>query len=744
MTEKETQRIIDKANQAVEESSEAPMSLQEFIDKLVEDPNLARNAHQYLLDAIRYFGRRKVFEKGEEKKRYRFFDDPANDGEHAVFGNTDVLNQFVRNLEVVANSSDRMQKIILFVGPTATGKSEFKRCIVNGLREYSKTEEGKRYTCEWNSTNTVSRSDMTYGEPQSIQTEPGNWKRSPVQTNPISVVPKDVRDQIEQKFSGNKSISTGVGLDPLSQKEYDEIHKYYENEDGATFDNITDPQHFRARRYIIDETQGVGILTSEDDGSVKEKLLGSWMQSMLRELDSVGEKDPRAFSYDGVISQGNNGVSIVEDATKHIDVLVHLLNLPDESHTKIDKEIGFDVDTVPIFISNPDLLGKLQGSSTAGSGVEDSHKNDPMKAIKRRIIKYGFRYLTGLSNEARLLRKEIQGFTDDLRSESVDISDPMIIDNKEFAPHTIESVGLYNVITRLSDNELSDAEDLDLVDKALLYDRGYVDREDGGRLDIDDVDVKKSDDEGKYGIPVTYSRDVISNLVYSSEKDVYLPQEIIESLKENLSSTPVFSGKEANAFEECSDLIVDYIYERQEEDVIESILHDRNATEDAIEEYVDNLYEWYDDGEYDEYLLYDFERKHLGTDQSDYTNQEPDDSVSKLRVERIIRPINRYHWRQRNKEFELSEIEFSEIPALSSIIGNYSWSDVFSTYPNLDIVQWENPPENTETDRIKSKCVENMVDELEYSERSAEMTSEMVVNKYRDKLLNIKQDETDS
>lgn len=744
MSQKETEELIDKANKVIDEETEPPVSVEEFVQMLLDDPKLGRSAHQYLLDAIEYYGTRTVFERGEEKERYKFFDDPANEGEHAVLGNTDVLNAFVEDLRVIVNSDDRMQKIILFNGPTATGKSELKRCIVNGLKAYSRTDEGRRYTCDWNHITASSSRDMAYGDmAKGTMTGSGEWRTSPVQVNPIAILPKKVREDIANQIE-DYEILTGIDLDPFSQKEYDIIRQHYEESQAEDiFSSITSPDHVRIRRYTMDETQGIGILTAEDDGNVKERLLGSWMPTMLRELDSVGEKDPRAFSYDGVLSQGNSGVTVVEDATKHADILVHLLNVPDEGHAKIDKEIGFDVDTVPIFISNPDLvdqhLDELRGQQIP---LEDIHGVDPLKAIKRRIFQYEIKYLTSLTDEAELLRKEVNGFTENLRSGEFDQRDSMIINGTEFAPHTIQASALYNVVTRMSNEDVP--EGLDLADKALLYDRGYIDT-DKGRMDIEDFDLEDNLDDGKFGIPVTYTRDILSSLVHSGEEDVYLPQEALDILVEGLESAPVFGDQEAEQFKDRLACVERFVNEEQQEDVIEAILFDRTASESAVEEYIDNLYAWQeeDEEEYDEYLLKDFEKKHLGTVDSQYSGQKPNEEVVELREERIIFPLNRYNWRERDDKFEAADLELKEVPVLSSILGEYSWVDVFSAHPNLDPLQWEDPPENTMTLEIKNECIQNMVSEYGYTEESARKTANRVFDRNRDELQKIKEEVVD-
>ncbi len=46
---------------------------------------------------------------------------------------------------------------------------------------------------------------------------------------------------------------------------------------------------------------------------------------------------------------------------------------------------------------------------------------------------------------------------------------------EEFAPHAIEAAALYAVVTRLDEEDLPNG--LDLVDKALIYDKGTYRRE---------------------------------------------------------------------------------------------------------------------------------------------------------------------------------------------------------------------------------------------------------------------------
>jgi predicted Ser/Thr protein kinase len=657
-------------------------------------------------------------------------------------GNTKMLNKFVDELRMIANGDERMQKIILFNGPTATGKSELKRCVTNGLREYSKTDEGRKYTCEWNLSGLNQSSDLSYGDTN--RTNNSDWYKSPVQVNPLSVIPQKARMDLVDDLDYDYDIPFDMDLDPFSKTVYDKLVKNYASgRSNQIFSSITDKKHFRIRRYTVDKTKGIGVLNAEDDGSVKERLLGSWMPSMIKELDSKGQKDPRAFSYDGVLSQGNSGVMIIEDATRHADILAHLLNIPDESHAKIDQKIGFDIDTVPIFISNPDLVeNKLDSSSRQNIDMSDIHGNDPLKAVKRRIFQYQFKYLISLTYESKLLRRETNGKFG--ISDNVKPRDPVEINNTEFAPHTIEAATMYNVVSRLSAKDLPN--DLSLVGKAMLFDRGYIETDDG-KIDIEEFDIETKEEDGTFGIPVTYTRDIIRSLVHSSNREeIYLPNDLLDELNEGISSAPIFDEKEIDMFDKRLSEVRDYINKQQEDDVIDSILYERQVTDSAIEQYLDNLYIWYDDEndeEYDELLMKDFEVKHLGAAKHQYNGSEPTKDVENFRSDRIIKPLNRYHWRQRNDSFKIENLDLKEIPVLSSIIGNYSWQDVFNQHENLNPLNWENTSESTVTDEVKLECIKNMVEEYGYTEESARITSEKVFKRNKDELIELSEKASD-
>ncbi|MUV48652.1 PrkA family serine protein kinase [Haloarcula sp. KBTZ06] len=750
------EEYIDRADESLDAAYEAPMSLAEYVDTVLETPQVAAHASKYLLDAIEDAGTRIVIEEGEEKERYRFFDDPHNDGEHAILGNTEVLNAFVDDLRSIAAGRGKDEKIIWLEGPTATGKSELKRCLINGLREYSKTPEGRRYTVEWNVAGAGGNAtSMTYGN--AAVGDEDDWYESPVQAHPLTVFPDDVRTdllaEVNERLDDHIPIRVDGELDPFSREAYDFLEEQYRRQ-GETdlFSAVTQPAHLRVKNFVVDVGHGIGILHSEDDGTPKERLVGSWMHGMLRELDSRGRKNPQAFSYDGVLSQGNGLLTVVEDAAQHADLLQKLLNVPDESHVKLDKGIGMDVDTQLIIISNPDLEAQLNKHA-------DREGQDPLKALKRRLDKHEFTYLTNLSLEAQLLRRELTNETQVWDPETWDeletwIQEPLTISvrdevesatDKELAPHTIESAALYAVVSRLDSAEIPTG--LDLVDKALLFDRGYL-MEGDERVDIDDYDLETTAEDGDHGIPVTYVRDIIADLLHEPQdrhhpdlpvEHVLMPRDVLNAVAEGLVDAPVFSTGEATEYEERVVTVKNYIFGQQEQDVLDAMMRDKRVDEATVEEYIEQVYAWESDDQIenergelvdpDPLKMKVFEIEHLGRfDEKNYDGNEPDHAVEQFRTDKIITALNRHAWQRRDEEFRVGDVNPKEIPVINTVLGSYDWDDIQRTYADFEPGLWDNPPSGTETARLKDKTLDNMVEMFDYTPASAELTSRHVMS----------------
>lgn len=703
-----TESYVEQASEEHQSKTEGVMSISDFLSHAKENPVAVADAVNYLLEAIEHFGTRTVFEDGEERERFCFFDDPYGNGEHAILGNTETLNEFVDELRRRASEEGDNNKIIWFLGPTATGKSELKRCLINGLRGFAETEHGARWTLEWTLDDASHEVRMSYGNAESVSKE---WYKSPINVNPLAILPEQTRQDFLNDIDKPYDIDTD--LDPFSRESLERLQEKYD-----TFEEIVESDSVRVTRIQPEVGDGVGVLHSEDDGNPKAKLVGSWMNGAMEKFAKRGSRNPQAFSYEGVLAQGNGSISIVEDAGHHSDVLDKMLNVCEEEMVKLDNKIAMDLDTLIFAFSNPDLEGQLEEYAEAGHA-------DPLRALRRRLDKYDFGYLTTVSTEGMLIKRLLQD--DDFLWEDQDsmldkVSESMELYGSHISPRAIEAASMFEVATRL------EPDTVDAVENALLLEHGEVENEIGNIINIDEVEEGQDYYvEGDEGIPVTFTVDVLVEL--AQEQDTVLPSDVLEEMNEQLDEEPLFHHEEVSSFKKATFDVNEYILDRQENDVLEAMVGDVEVTEEDVQEYVDSLLAWQDGEEenYDSYELKEFETRYLGQEESDYgSSAVANTGVVDFR-KKIILPINRYMWEERDEDFTAGGVPVSESPSLEPLLEENDWEMVARMFPDADPSQWENPPERTETEKLKEKTVKRMKELHGYSEESAEAVSKRVI-----------------
>lgn len=707
--------VIEKAEKEYSQQEREEYSLEEFLEHAKENPNVVADSIQYLVNAIEHFGTRTVVEYGEEKERYRFFDDPVNGGKHAVLGNTEELNSFVDSLKRKASSDGENNKIVWFTGPTATGKSELKRCLLNGLQAYANTDEGRRYTLQW-SLDSLSSSGMTYGDEFAGDKD---WYKSPVHVNPLAVLPESVReeyiDELNEITDSHNSFNSN--LDPFSRVAYEHLQKEYDD-----FSDIISEEHLKVVSYVPEIGEGFGLLQTEDVGNPKQKIVGSWMQNAMSDYSDRGKKNAQAFTYDGLLSQGNSLISLVEDAQHHSEVFTKLMNVCEEDVVKLDNKITMHIDTLIMCISNPDFEAALNEYEDAGS-------KDPQRALRRRLEKYKFDYLTSLVLETQLLIKHLtkddvfwdEEDTDELLEK---ISTPIEKFGTHFSPHAVEAAAYYDVISRLEEG------DIGRRNKIEYYDRGYV-MVNNEKVDYTEKELLPRYD-GEDGIPVTYTEEILSQLAQESQGPV-MPHDVIEAIKENLTDSPLFGPAEVKDYKTEKIEVEDYINSEIQSDVLDAIIGENDVARDEIHSYVDSLFAW-DEGnedEYDPYELREFEKKYFNTKNGDYTKDAKGNGlIREFRNSKIISPINKYIYDNKD-EYNPENIPIEECSTLRTLLEDESWERVEQLYPNLDYSMWESPPGGSETEEVKNKTIENMK-QMGYTDESAELASARIIDQHRE------------
>ena len=125
-------------------------TFEDYLDLVRENPKAARNAFERVYDMILSAGTETVERnRGERHLRYKFFDDPFENGQDAVFGLDRSLNALVNALKSASQGYGIEKRVLLLHGPVGSSKSTIARLLKKGLERYSTTDEGALYTLGW-------------------------------------------------------------------------------------------------------------------------------------------------------------------------------------------------------------------------------------------------------------------------------------------------------------------------------------------------------------------------------------------------------------------------------------------------------------------------------------------------------------------------------------------------------------------------------------------------------------------
>ena len=104
-------------------------SFEEYLDLVIANTRIARNAFQRLFDMVMHFGFDRYSWLREEFVRYKFFSDPIDGGVDAVFGLDRPLMNLVDFFKSAAHQYGTERRILLLHGPVGSSKSTIARLL---------------------------------------------------------------------------------------------------------------------------------------------------------------------------------------------------------------------------------------------------------------------------------------------------------------------------------------------------------------------------------------------------------------------------------------------------------------------------------------------------------------------------------------------------------------------------------------------------------------------------------------
>jgi len=509
-------------------------SFDDYLALVDEDPALARNAWQRLVDMVDHHGS----EAGERRgsaRRYLLFDDPFDDGRDAVFGLDEPIEELVNVLRAGARGLGPEKRVVLLHGPVGSAKSTIVRLLKRGLEEYSKSEAGAVYTFTWHVDDEV--------------------VPSPMNQDPLLLIPAEARGKIEkrlnERWDGNYRLQVRGELDPVSRFYYARLMERY---DG---DWLRILEHVRIRRLVMSEKDRVGIGTfqpKDEKNQDSTELTGDINYRKIAEYGS--DSDPRAFNFDGEFNVANRGLlEFVEVLKLDVAFLYDLLGASQEHAIKPKKFAQTHIDEVIIGHTNEPEYRKLQN-------------NELMEAFRDRTIKIDIPYNLSFLDEVRIYRRQFA---------------QREIKRRAIAPHTMEIAALWAVLTRLEDPTHPN---LTILQKAKLFSGEEVQGFTGENV----REMRAaSEREGMFGISPRYVQDKIAAAIVRDCETVG-PLDVLQALASGLQHHSLISNEEVRKrYQQLMTHAREEYEEIVKHEVQVAVAADSEAVDRLCGKYIDNV-----------------------------------------------------------------------------------------------------------------------------------------------------------
>ncbi len=513
-------------------------SFAEYLDIVKANPKVARTAYQRLYDLIMNEGTYPV-EGRKDQVRYKFFDDPHNNGHDAIFGLTRPLMELVNVFKSAAMKYGTERRVLLLHGPVGSSKSTIARLLKRGTERYSRTDEGALYTFGW-------------------KEDDGSITWDPMNSEPLQLFPKEQRADVVAALNEGRPddgylIEIEGDVCPLSRWYFQDRMEKFDGDWSKVLDTIV------VKRVFLSEQDRIGIGTfqpKDEKNQDSTELTGDINYRKIAEYGT--ESDPRAFNFDGEFNVANRGmIEFIEVLKLDVAFLYDLLGASQEHKIKPKKFAQTDIDTVIIGHTNEPEYRKLQS-------------NEFMEALRDRTIKIDIPYVTVLNEEIKIYQKDYN--TERVRG-------------KHIAPHTLEVAAMWGLLTRL---EQPKHHGLTLLQKMKLYNGKSLP---GFTAENIKQLRKEARHEGLEGISPRYVQDKISNaLVVNTDATSLTPFMVMNELEGGLKHHSLIGSEdEREHYRQLISMVKEEYTDIVKNEVQRAIAADEDALTRLCGNYIDNV-----------------------------------------------------------------------------------------------------------------------------------------------------------
>ena len=321
-----------------------------YLEKVKEDPSVAKLAHARIYDIVLKTGVREIQDsedprikrlyKDESIKVYNFFADE-------FFGIEKTIAQIVRYFHAASLKGEESRQVLYLMGPVGSGKSSLIEKLHRGLEE----------------------SEPFYA-----------IEGCPMFEEPLHLIPRHLRKEFEKMLGAHIE---GELCPVCRYRLKEEFHERYEEFPICAVE-------FSKRARV-----GIGVVPPVDPNNQDTSvLIGS---EDISKLDMYSEGDPRVLELNGALNVGNRGmVEFIEVFKNEIEYLHCMITATQEKVIPAPGRHGLVyVDTVIVAHSNEAEWQKFKAD----------HTNE---AILDRIVVIKVPYNLRLSEEVKIYQKIIR------------------------------------------------------------------------------------------------------------------------------------------------------------------------------------------------------------------------------------------------------------------------------------------------------------------------------------------------
>ena len=314
----------------------------DYLRLVVEDPSVSRLSHALIYEAIKAAG---METSTDGTPVYGLF-------EGEIFGLEKHMDRVVQYFAASAQRMEVRKRILLLLGPPASGKSSVVGLIKRALEEYTRSDAGAVYAI----------------------------RGCPMQEEPLHLVAPRLRSQLLEKYG----IHVEGDLCPRCRYM---LRVEYEGKVSEV--------PVRRVTYSEQEAVGIGYYVATNPNPTDSSLLVGSVDTSQLEGDRL-EVAGKAFRLDGEFNVANRGmIEFVEMFKADRHLLTTLLGLAQEQVIKMEKFGSLYADEVIIGHSN-------EGDFSTFASDEAS------EALKDRIIAVHIPYNLRVSEEEKIFQKMLR------------------------------------------------------------------------------------------------------------------------------------------------------------------------------------------------------------------------------------------------------------------------------------------------------------------------------------------------